>query len=318
MTPTFSIVLLALWSLITTSMSTPLYNTPFDSLPLPQEWQYDYSYDKHPSDGSVNPDYFNILPSPSRDGNALRVQIFQSDILFSNSSSMTKTCPRSEFSGSIKGKIPTPIYDNLTYVAQWHMYVSKYPTGYNFCFAQVHAPKPANLMLRWQYGRYILTATLNMHVMYEMTGPNAPAGSPTVSEDLHEDMNRWVTWRMEFLLATQGYVKVYRDGSLLGDLRGDTSSNNSTQFWKGGVYSQPIKGTGNCNQQDATAWFKNFQLFQADPSTVPPLQVLSTNGSTPVAHVDDSPPKSNSARNTINSIFVIIAFCFVFGMYTVV
>ena len=61
------------------------------------------------------------------------------------------------------------------------MYVSHYSAGYSFCFAQVHASKPANLMLRWENGVYLLTATLNTHTLLPLTGPGTPANTPTIS-----------------------------------------------------------------------------------------------------------------------------------------
>ena len=103
---------------------------------------------------------------------------------------------------------------------------------------------------------------------------------------------------MEFSLSKKGYAIVYRDGEVLGQINDDLSAGGLPEFWKGGVYTQP-NSNGNCAQQDATAWFKNFTLTEVTvPSDVAPLPVLSTY----------VPPSTTTTTTTTTTSMILLVF----------
>ena len=102
---------------------------------------------------------------------------------------------------------------------------------------------------------------------------------------MFNDLHRWVNWRMEFVMTENyGYVKLYKDGFLLGGVEGTTVDRSIVKngpYVHLGYTVEPLKG-GFCEPTDATIFFKNFEISQvADVSTVPMqtiLPVLATSG----------------------------------------
>ena len=66
-----------------------------------------------------------------------------------------------------------------------------------------------------------------------------------------------MTWRVEFLLSTAGYVRLYSDNTLIGALLADTHTGGYS-YWKQGIYSQPINGV--CYASTTTMWIRNLQV----------------------------------------------------------
>lgn len=210
-----------------------VYDISFQDDEYKSKFTLDYSYDQHNTEGENR--HFQVQGSPDGSGNALRMAIFSGDKSFESSSD---TFPRTELSGSRNRAVS----DGVAYSVQWDVYISQYQDPYMFCFAQVFGNGP-NVMLRWEQGQYQIWSGGHKAVL---------AGS------VHEDLNQWVTWRMDFKLERDGgYVNVFRRGQSLGQITGDTASGTNS-YWKQGIYTQHVNEV-----KDMTMFVRNLRLATA-------------------------------------------------------
>eukprot|EP01038_Epipyxis_sp_PR26KG_P013538 gene13538-18159_t len=167
-------------------------------------------------------------------------------------------CQQQQFAKSIGGYTDTMfrIPQNIAMSIQWDVFIAVYDPSYYFCFAQLYAGTMPGMMIKWQYRsrnqeeKYLLFSKYN-NTFVALDG------------NINEDIGRWSTWRIDFLLDNDGthggYVKVFRNDVLLGGLIGPNAPNQETHYWKQGIYTQP---PSTCNVS------LNFRLSQFS-STVP-------------------------------------------------
>lgn len=199
----------------TTILNLPL-TTPTTFSELSKHFHYQYSYDKHSgySDSNPNEQYYSLHSI------GLRISIYAGDKSHTKTS---PTDPRSEIS------VLDILKDNIDYSISFDQLISEYPSGYQFCWMQVFAANGPNIMLRYRGGRYQLLSF---------------AGKLTLLGELSEDIGKWTNWRLNFKLATSGgYIKVYRDGKLIGSIEGNTSGGDHSHL-KHGIYSQKMNPPG--------------------------------------------------------------------------
>ena len=183
---------------------------------------YQYAYDKqagftisHP-----NPDYFKILA-----GQGMEVNIYKGDAPFKQGDT---TMPRSEMRGLAN------IVDNQAYVFEWTQTITSYPPTTQFSLAQVFGNGKPNVMLRFRNGTYELLCIMGGNKNLPLTN----AGLPST------DVGIPVIWRLEFLLATSGgYVRAYKNNTLVGTISGNTSGGNAS-YIKFGLYMQEMEPVG--------------------------------------------------------------------------
>lgn len=219
-----------------------LYNLPMTDLTDIKQltdagFQYQWSYDKQDgySATNPNPDYFK-LSQP----NGLEVNLYSDDKTFKSGS---PTDPRVEIRGL------ATVNDNTHYVFSLDQFIVNYPTNFEYSWMQVFGGSSPNIMLRYRSGAFGLIVTAN-------NLPNLKldlAGTPV---DL---VGKWVNWKIEFLLSTSGFVRVYKDNVLIGEVTGDTHAadikHGSYSYIKTGLYVQHV----DC--QNMKAYIKNLFLY---------------------------------------------------------
>ncbi len=92
------------------------------------------------------------------------------------------------------------------------------------------------------------------------------------SDDFREDLNRWVTYRVEFHFASpRGYARIFQDGDPLVQLPfADTSRRALTDLAmqvKLGIDSEYVGGV--CDAKDTFMFIKDFQVTQGNPADIP-------------------------------------------------
>lgn len=96
-------------------------------------------------------------------------------------------------------------------------------------------------MLRWEKGAYAIWANNK---------------KTTLPGNIQDDLGRWNTWRLEFLLdSSNGYVRVYKNNNLLGGPKGATSGGAHSN-WKMGIYTQHEP----CQVKDFQIYVRDFTL----------------------------------------------------------
>lgn len=195
-----------------------------------------YSYDKKPKNESkptkeeiiTRKKYFDI------DLEGLRINMHSTDL--SHSSSHI-TDPRSEIRGLFV------IKDNIKYISTWDQKIGSIPSGYKFCFMQIFAGDVPNVMMRILNDGYQI-------------GANISNKKITLKTTNKEDIGKFVNWKIEFLLANKGYIRIYKNnlsvGEIIGDLRG-----NANSYWKQGIYTQ-----GHVKPKNMTLHIKNLKITQ--------------------------------------------------------
>jgi len=191
-----------------------IYNYEMSNDDYKKDFNLQYSYDKDPE---CEKEYFKIITSESTDvPHGLEINIYKDDKPFLKES---KTDPRSEIRG-LKN-----INDNTEYILNWKQYLETYSSEYNFNFFQLFGKDGPNIMLRWKNNRYELLALQGKNVIIP------------INLDIKDDIHKWVNWKIEFLLSPiSGYVKVFKDDELIGELNGNTSGDNDS-YLKLGFYS---------------------------------------------------------------------------------
>ena len=120
----------------------------------------------------------------------MEINLYADDKSHSKSS---PTLPRTEL------RFLEVILDNKPYSFSFDHFISMYPTDeFDYSFAQVFGASGANVMLRYRRGKYQLGGG---------DGLKAEAvGKPK------ENVNVWVNWRIDFVLAnTGGYFFLLND-----------------------------------------------------------------------------------------------------------
>jgi len=187
-----------------------IYNYQMLNNEFKKDFNLHYSYDKDPT---FEKDYFKI--KTDGEPNGLQINIYKDDKPFLKESS---TESRSEIRG-LKN-----INDNTEYVLNWKQYLETYSDDYNFTFFQLFGKNGPNIMLRWKNSRYELLA---------LQGKNKIV---PIDLDISDDIHKWVNWKVEFLLSSTGYIKIFKDKELFGELNGNTSGDNDS-YLKLGFYS---------------------------------------------------------------------------------
>ena len=188
-----------------------IYNYEMSDYDFKKDFNLHYSYDKDPNSEK---DYFKI--KTDGDPHGLQINIYEDDKPFFKESN---TEPRSEIRG-LKN-----INDNTEYVLNWKQYLHTYSDDYNFTFFQLFGKHGPNIMLRWKNGIYELLA---------LQGKNKIV---PIELDIHDDIHKWVNWKIEFALSSiAGYIKVFKDQKLVGELKGNTSGDNNS-YLKLGFYN---------------------------------------------------------------------------------
>ena len=185
-----------------------------DKLSKVVHFQYSWPEKKGPYT-MFNPDpkYFKMVEQ------GLELNLYPSDKPHQSDS---KTLARTEI-----GFETEILLDDIAYSFSFDHYISMFPKDeFDYSFAQIFGNGGPNVMLRYRGGNYQLMAGgMKSNV----------AGSP------NENIEKWVTWKIDFVLATNnGYVRVYRNGSLFLQLAGNTSGGKSRNHStvKHGMYSQ--------------------------------------------------------------------------------
>lgn len=216
-----------------TFLSASSFSQSFQSNSYLNEFELQYDYKDHSA--SAQKKHFKIMAAP--DGSTgLRIHIASGDGPLRKDSS---TRPRSEL--SLRKYDAFRIRDGVTYSATWDQYISQYGEGYQYCFAQVFsANNGPNVMLDYSNGK--------LHIR-----KHGSQGSSSYSPS--QDLNQWVSWRMDFHLSGSGFVKVYRNQRQLIDATDDFSAGGQS-WWKQGIYTQgestPV--------QDMTLFIRNLQI----------------------------------------------------------
>lgn len=208
------------------SNSISVYNLPFTDNSYQNDFNLQYSYDKDPE---FEEQYFKI----TNDG--LQINIHKDDNPFLQGS---KTDPRSELRGL------TSIKDNVNYVLNWEQCLKTYPTNFSFSFFQLFAKDGPNIMLRWKNDKYELLAVQGRNKIFP------------IKMNITEDIGRFVSWKIEFLLSTiGGYIKVYKNDICIGEILNANTSGQNDSYLKLGIYSQETQPT------DTTSIFiRNLQM----------------------------------------------------------
>ena len=210
-----------------------IYNYPMVDNSFLKDFNLQYSFNKDPE---FQYQYFSIIPSKpgSSDISGLQISIYKDDLTFLKDS---KTDPRTELRGL------AILNDNVNYTVTWDQYIQEYPNGYWFAFCQIFAKDGPNIILRWKNNQYELLA---------IQGRNKTI---PIKLNILDDLDKWVNWKLEFLLSTNGYVRVYKNYVLVGEISGNTSGGNNS-YWKQGIYSQEMQPT---NTMDII--IKNLKLY---------------------------------------------------------
>ena len=204
---------------------TSIYSYQLNNNDFLDEFNLQYSYDKDPD---KEDEYFII-------GDHLQVNIYKDDLSFLKGS---ETNPRSELRGL------TNIKDNVRYSFTWNQNIQKVQDEYWFSFFQIFAKEGPNIMLRWKDNNFELLG---------LQGKNKPV---ILKTDLKEHVNTWVSWRVDFLLLESGgYVKVYMNSVLIGELLDVNTSGQHDSYIKLGIYTQE------CHTQDSTILLKHLNLM---------------------------------------------------------
>ena len=211
-----------------------IYNYTMLNEDYKKDFNLQYSYDKDPD---FEKDYFQVVSYNSdNEPHGLKINIHKNDKPFLKES---KTEPRSEI------RCLKNINDNAEYVVEWKQYLESYSSDYNFSFFQLFAKNGPNIMLRLRNGTFELLA---------LQGKN---NIITIDLDIHDDLHRWIEWKIEFLLShIAGYIKVFKDDKLIGELHGNTSGDNES-YLKLGFYSHDIEPE--CTN---TLYLKDLNFFQ--------------------------------------------------------
>ena len=137
--------------------------------------------------------------------------------------------PRTELNA---GEDPT-LQPDRPYGMRWNWVVDTYDLtatpGYMFGFLQLFANSPAgpNIMLRWELGQYYLYC-------------DACKQKVVLPGHIADDIGVWVEWGLDFVLSTNasvGYIRVLKDGLVVGGFEGVTSKSNGHHV-KTGIYTQ--------------------------------------------------------------------------------
>ena len=209
-----------------------IYNYPMVDNSFLKDFNLQYSYNKDPE---YHHQYFKLIPESSNsDISGLQVSIYKDDLTFLKNSI---TYPRSELRGL------ATINDEIVHTVTWDQYTENYPIGFNFSFCQIFAKDGPNIILRWKDNQYELLSIQgrNKHIPIKL--------------NILDDVDKWVNWKLEFLLSIKGYVKVYRNSVLIGEINGNTSGENES-YWKQGIYSHDMQPIDNMN-----IIIKNLKLY---------------------------------------------------------
>ena len=210
-----------------------LYNFSFMDIKQLFDFKYQYSYNKHKnfSESYPNPLYFD-----SNKTNGLEINIYKDDQTLQKGN---LSYPRTELKGN------KTILDNISYTLSFDQFIVNYPgIDYQYCWLQIYGNLGPNIMLRFRNQKFQL-----LSIMGKNHNINLP-GSPL------DDINMWINWKLEFLLSLEdGYVKVYKNNILLGEIIGNTSGGNNS-YLKYGIYSQKMNPIGNMK-----TYTKNLQLY---------------------------------------------------------
>lgn len=191
-----------------------IYSYKLDNNHFLDEFNLQYSYDKDPEKEN---DYFIIKDN-------LQVNIYKDDLSFLKGS---QTEPRSELRGL------TNLKDNIRYSFSWRQNIKKFEVDYWFSFFQIFAKEGPNIMLRWKDNNFELLG---------LQGRNKPV---ILKTSLDENLNTWVDWKVDFLLLESGgYIKVYKNSVLVGELMDANTSGQDDSYIKIGIYTQE------CQTQD--------------------------------------------------------------------
>lgn len=183
---------------------------------------YHFSYTAQSDDECAVPAHVWLSPY----GRGLELTVFPDDDPFKKGSD---TLPRTEL------RLLPPILEGLSYVATWRSEIWNYTTGDDFGFFQVFG-KGAHIMLRYRKGSYQLLCN---SLKDSNINANGYAGQPVTDIDVVVD------WRVDFLLASKGYVRVYKNKVLVVEAVGDTrSGTKDDNYIKFGPYYQGQTGNG--------------------------------------------------------------------------
>lgn len=188
-------------------MSNYIYNLQMVDDSYLAHFSTQYSYEADPD---YEDDYFKIT------NEGLDITLHDYDLPFIKNS---KSYPRTELRGL------DIINDDVEYVATWDQYIKTYSDNFWFIFAQIFGKNGPNVMLLWNKNQYELLA---------LQGKNKKI---PIKLNITDDIRKWTNWRIEFLLKNlDGYVKVFRNNVLVGELRGNTAGENDS-YWKQGIYA---------------------------------------------------------------------------------
>ena len=210
------------------SNSISVYNLPLTDNSYQTEFNLQYSFNKDPE---FEEKYFKTSDA------GLQINIYKDDQPFLEGS---KTDPRSEIRGL------SSIKDNIKYILSWDQNLKTYSAGYSFSFFQLFAKDGPNIMLRWKNDKYELLASQGKNKIVP------------ISLNITEDIGRWVTWRIEFLLnPTGGYIKIHKNNMPVGELVNTNTSGQNDSYLKLGIYGQDTALIGT-----TSLVIKNLQMTQ--------------------------------------------------------
>jgi hypothetical protein len=182
-----------------------------------------YSYDQHNPTGEAK--HFSVQSCLNR--TALRIAIYDGDKSHTKSSD---TFPRSELAQDDKGYFKS----GTAYTVQWDMGIHDYDVskGYMFAFAQIFGQGgsgDSNVFLRWESGKYFLWCR------------DCSTNKWTIPGNIKDDIGVYRTWKIEFKMSkgSDGYIKVYKNGSLQAHMSGKTTNDDASHL-KLGIYTQHV------------------------------------------------------------------------------
>eukprot|EP00930_Biecheleria_cincta_P102587 TRINITY_DN94354_c0_g1_i1.p1 TRINITY_DN94354_c0_g1~~TRINITY_DN94354_c0_g1_i1.p1 ORF type:complete len:255 (-),score=47.66 TRINITY_DN94354_c0_g1_i1:108-872(-) len=195
----------------TSATNGTLQNINFDSNSDLGHFTLDYDYSQHSSGPSG---HFDIV---TEDGaKALKMFLGKDDKTFSKGSD---TYPRTELADhEVKFQL------NEEYSIKWDLKFDKINDDYQFCFLQIFGNSGPNIFLSWQAHQYHIWVDQHDHVTFP--------GSAL------DDRGRFMTWEVVFKLGGDGYIKVYKDGSHVGNFNGWTGGDDAPYHPKFGIYTQ--------------------------------------------------------------------------------
>jgi hypothetical protein len=208
--------------------ATPLFNFQFSPAS---------GYDKYHPD----PSHFKIT------NNSLEVNLYKNDVSFLGG----WLYPRSE----LRSMRPEILY-NVDYTFMFDHYIKNYPQGFDFCFAQVFAGSNPDIIIRYKNGNY--------QILNDPSSANHTTDIPNIS--IMDSIGVWVNWIIKFKLSTtKGYIKLYRNGFLIGSVEGltvksDTPAPGTYTYIKHGIYAQE-----QCPPDTMTTYTRNMYLYKNNP-----------------------------------------------------